>query len=143
MKVLIASNNLGKVNIYKAVFDRLGIETTYPKELGISVDVEENGATEVENATLKAKAFFEATGLPTIANDSGLVIDKFSAENQPGVLVRRFGGRELTDEEMEENARKNIRECSGWVAEYAQLYLDHYKELPAIRAKIRELTEKL
>lgn len=49
----------------------------------------------------------------------------------------------FTDEEMEENARKNVRECSGWVAEYAQLYLDHYKELPSLRAKIRELTEKL
>ena len=55
MKVLIASNNLGKVAIYKAVFDKLGIETTYPKELGIVVDVEENGKTETENAKASAE----------------------------------------------------------------------------------------
>ena len=113
MKVLIASNNLGKVAIYKAVFDKLGIETTYPKEMGISVEVEENGKTETENAVLKAKAFHEATGLPTIANDSGLVIDKFSAEDQPGVLVRRFGGRELSDEEMLQVYIDKLNEVGG------------------------------
>lgn len=48
-----------------------------------------------------------------------------------------------TQEELLERARKTVETASGWVANHAQLYLDHYKELPSIRAKIRELTEKL
>ena len=99
-KVLIATGNLGKFNIYKAVFDELGIECTNIKEIGCDIEVEETGSNEVENAVLKAKAYHKATGMPVLANDSGLVIDKFSAEDQPGVLVRRYHGKELSDEEM-------------------------------------------
>ena len=99
-KILIATTNLGKFNIYKAVFDELGLECTNLKELGVVADVEENGKDEIENAVIKAKAYHQLTGLAVMANDSGLVIDKFKPEDQPGVLVRRYQGRELSDQEM-------------------------------------------
>ena len=100
MKVLIATTNLGKVQIYKQAFDELGIEVCCLKDLDVNLDVEENGSSVVENAVIKALAYNKATGLPVLANDSGLVIDKFAPEDQPGLLVRRYHGRELTDEEL-------------------------------------------
>lgn len=112
-KVLIATGNLGKFNIYKAVFDELGIECTNIKELGINIDVDENGKNEVENAVIKAKAYHEATGMPVLANDSGLVIDKFKPEDQPGALVRRYKGKELSDEEMIQVYVDKLNEVGG------------------------------
>ncbi|MBQ9792053.1 MAG: non-canonical purine NTP pyrophosphatase [Clostridia bacterium] len=100
MKVLIATTNLGKVQIYKEAFDELGIEVCSLRDLDVNIDVVEDGATVVDNAVIKALAYHKATGLPVLANDSGLVIDKFSEDDQPGLLVRRYHGQELTDEEM-------------------------------------------
>lgn len=112
-KILIATTNIGKFNIYKAVFDELGLECTNLAELNISIDVDESGKNEVENAVIKAKAYHELTGLPVLANDSGLVIDKFSAEDQPGVLVRRYHGKELSDEEMIAVYVEKLNEVGG------------------------------
>jgi len=112
-KILIATTNLGKFNIYKAVMDELGLECTNLKETSVDIDVVEDGKNETENAVIKARAYHEATGLPVLANDSGLVIDKFSAENQPGVLVRRYKGRELSDEEMINVYIEKLNEVGG------------------------------
>ncbi len=112
-KVLIATTNIGKFNIYKAVFDELDIECTNLKELGITLEVEENGKDEVENAVIKAKAYHEITNMPVLANDSGLVIDKFSAENQPNAMVRRFNGKELSDQELLEIYIQKLNEVGG------------------------------
>ncbi len=112
-KILIATTNIGKFNIYKAVFDELGLECTNLAELDVNADVVENGKNEVENAVIKAKAYHELTGLPVLANDSGLVIDRFSAEDQPGVLVRRYHGKELSDEEMIAVYVEKLNEVGG------------------------------
>ena len=113
-KVLIATTNAGKVNLYKQVLADAGFEGVGAGELGVVVDVEENGLTEIENAIIKAKAFFEAcSGMPVLANDSGLIIDKFSEEDQPKQLVRRYGGRDLTDEEMLEVYVKKLNAVGG------------------------------
>ena len=112
-KILIATTNMGKFQIYKAVFDELGLECTNLAEMKIAVDVDEIGKNEVENAVIKAEAYHKATGMPVLANDSGLVIDKFSAEDQPGVLVRRYQGKELTDEEMIEVYIGKLNEVGG------------------------------
>ncbi len=113
MKVLIATTNLGKVQIYKQAFDDLGIEVCSLRDLDVNIDVEENGSSEIENAVIKAKAYHEITGLPVLANDSGLVIDKFSKEDQPGLLVRRYQGRELGDEEMLQVYIDKLNEVGG------------------------------
>ena len=98
-KILIASGNMGKVAIYAQILDELKLPYCSLRDIDVNIEVEETGETELENAYLKAKAYHEATGLPVICNDSGLVIEKFAPEDQPGVFVRRYGGHELSDEE--------------------------------------------
>jgi len=67
-----------------------GIEIATREELGIDIEVEETGATFLENALLKARAICEASGLPAIADDSGLVVDALNGE--PGVYSSTYGG---------------------------------------------------
>ena len=112
-KLLIASTNLGKINIYKDVCDDINIKTTSLAEIKVNINVEETGSNEMENAILKAQAYYNETGLPVLSNDSGLVIDKFAPEDQPGVMVRRFGGKELTDEQMLEIYISKLNEVGG------------------------------
>lgn len=112
-KVLIASKNLGKIWIYEQVCDELGIAITSLAQIAVNEEVEETGKTEIENAILKAEAYHKITGLPVISNDSGLIIDKFAPNDQPGLLVRRFGGRELTDQQMLEIYIKKLNEVGG------------------------------
>lgn len=100
MKILIASTNKGKIDIYKQVCNELGLETTDLTEIIVNQKIEENGKNELENSIIKAKAYHEITGLPVIANDSGLIIDKFEEKDQPKELVRRYKGKELSDQEM-------------------------------------------
>ena len=70
-------------------------EVVLESELGLSVDVEENGSTFAENAMIKAKAVMEASGLPAIADDSGVCVD--ALDGAPGVYSARYGGPELDD----------------------------------------------
>lgn len=71
-----------------------------PDDLNIHIDVDENGKTAVENALLKASAYFQAVKMPTIAGDSGMNIQGLPQEEQPGLYVRRVNGKILTDDEM-------------------------------------------
>lgn len=112
-KLLIASTNLGKINIYKDVCNDLNLKTTSLAEIKVNINVEETGTSELENAVIKAKAYHHETGLPVLSNDSGLVIDNFAPEDQPGVMVRRFGGHELSDEEMLNIYISKLNEVGG------------------------------
>lgn len=112
-RILIATGNIGKIAIYSCVFDKLGLPYCSLKDIQVDVDIAETGETELENAYLKAKGYHEATGLPVIANDSGLIIEKFSKEDQPGVFVRRYGGKELSDEETIEIFSKKLEAVGG------------------------------
>ncbi|MFA6860134.1 MAG: non-canonical purine NTP pyrophosphatase [Clostridia bacterium] len=100
MKVLIATTNAGKIAIYKEILKEAQIECVGLNDIGCKLDVEETGKTEVENALIKALAYYKATDMPVISNDSGLIIEKLKPEEQPGVFVRRHNGKELTDEEL-------------------------------------------
>ncbi len=112
-RVLIASTNQGKVEIYANIIKNLGLEYCSLIELNPHIDVQETGETEIENAMIKAKAYHEATMLPVVANDSGLIIEKFSKENQPGVFVRRYGGHELSDEETIKIFSQKLEDVGG------------------------------
>ena len=90
MKFVLASHNKGKLAEMQAVLAELGIEVVMPAELGIDVDVEETGETFAENAALKAKAIMAASGLPAIADDSGLCVKWLNGA--PGVYSARYGG---------------------------------------------------
>lgn len=112
-RVLIASTNQGKIDIYKQVFEELGVEVLSLNDVKVNEKVEENGKNELENAIIKAKEYHRLTNLPVFANDSGLVIDKFNAEDQPHALVRRFHGKELTDQELLNVYIKKLTEVGG------------------------------
>jgi XTP/dITP diphosphohydrolase len=88
-RLLIATNNPGKVDEFRGILAGCGWDVVAPAELGISVDVEESGATYLENARLKARAFAEASGLAALADDSGLEVDALNGE--PGALHHLHG----------------------------------------------------
>ena len=102
MKLLHATSNEFKYNLMKERLKKFkDIELISPKALGIKIDVEEDGTTVEENSIKKAKAYYEATGLPTISEDAGLFIDKFKKEEQPGLFVRRINGKDnLSNDEV-------------------------------------------
>ena len=95
MKFVLATHNPGKLKEMADILSGLGVEVVSPADVGISVDVEETGTTFVENAMLKAKAICAASGLPAIADDSGLCVDALNGA--PGVYSARYGGPELDD----------------------------------------------
>ena len=95
MTFVIASNNEKKAEELRRILKPLGINAKTPDELNIELDeVEENGETFKENAELKAAAAMKKTGMPAIADDSGLVVDALGG--RPGVYSARYAN---TDEE--------------------------------------------
>ena len=95
MKFVLATHNPNKIREMGAILGQFGVEVVSPKELGITVDVEETGSTFAENAMLKAKAICELAKLPAIADDSGLCVDALNGA--PGVYSARYGGPGLDD----------------------------------------------
>ncbi|MBS7227180.1 MAG: RdgB/HAM1 family non-canonical purine NTP pyrophosphatase [Oscillospiraceae bacterium] len=95
MKFVLATQNMKKLEELKKVLSDLGVEVVSEAELGVKVEVEETGETFAENSLLKAKAVMEATGLPAIADDSGLCVNALNGG--PGVYSARFGGEGLDD----------------------------------------------
>lgn len=87
-ELLIATNNPGKIVELQALLENLDIKLVTPVEIGVDLEVEENGVTYAENAALKAVAFGQASGLLTLADDSGLEVDLL--DGQPGLHSRRF-----------------------------------------------------
>ena len=96
MKLVIASNNKGKIREYKQILEPLGYEVFSQSEAGLILDVEETGTTFAENSALKARAAFKLCGCAVLADDSGLEIDALGGE--PGVYSARYGGLETDDE---------------------------------------------
>ena len=94
-KFVLASHNPGKIKEMSAILAQFGVEVVSPKDLGITVDVEETGVTFAENAMLKAKAICKAANMPAIADDSGLCVDALNGG--PGVYSARYGGEGLDD----------------------------------------------
>ena len=94
-KFVLATHNPGKLKEMSDILSRFGVEVVSPRDLGLTVDVEETGTTFAENAMLKAKAICAAAGLPAIADDSGLCVDALNGG--PGVYSARYGGEGLDD----------------------------------------------
>lgn len=89
MKVVLASQNAHKLAEIRQITEQFGIELVLQSELGLHLDVEETGTTFEENSFLKAKAVMEATGLPALADDSGLAVAALNGE--PGIYSARYG----------------------------------------------------
>ncbi len=88
-KIVIASSNKGKIKEFQSYFDSFGLILIPQKEMGVS-DIEETGKTYVENSILKARHASKVTGLPAIADDSGLSVEYL--DGQPGIYSARFSG---------------------------------------------------
>ena len=95
MRLVLASQNQKKLKEMGEILSQLGVEVCLQSEVGVNVDVEETGTTFEENSLLKAKAVMEASGLPAIADDSGLCVDALGGA--PGVYSARYGGEGLDD----------------------------------------------
>jgi len=89
-RLLVATNNPGKLEEYQHLLRDLPLEITSLRQEAIDYEPEETGVTFEENAVLKANAFAERSGLLTLADDSGLEIDKLGGA--PGVHSARYGG---------------------------------------------------
>ena len=75
MKVILASKNAHKLEELSAILGQLGFEIALESEYGLDIEVEETGTTFEENSLLKAEAVMKASGLPVLADDSGLMVD--------------------------------------------------------------------
>lgn len=95
MKFVLATHNPGKLKEMSAILSHFSVEVVSPKDVGVTVEVEETGTTFAENAMLKAKAICAAANLPAIADDSGLCVDALGGG--PGVYSARYGGEGLDD----------------------------------------------
>ncbi len=101
MRLFYGTGNLSKLRNMRAILAGLPIELITHAELGITLPpVAETGITPLENAELKAQAYYKATGLPSFALDSGLYLEGLPSSQQPGPYVRRVAGKELSDEEF-------------------------------------------
>lgn len=97
MDFILATNNMKKLAEMQRILSPLGINVVTAKMLGITLeDVEENGTTFEENARIKAVAACRETGLPSIADDSGLCVDYL--DGAPGIYSARFSGGHGDDE---------------------------------------------
>lgn len=90
MKIVLASNNAHKLEELRAILSQLGLEVVSQKEMGITIEPDENGTSFEENSYIKAKAIQDACHMATIADDSGLMVD--ALDGAPGILSARFGG---------------------------------------------------
>ncbi len=96
MLICAATGNAGKLKEIRRILEAQGHEVKSQKELGITLEPEETGTTFEENAIIKAKAICEASGLPTLADDSGLMVDALGGA--PGVYSARYCGHHGDDE---------------------------------------------
>lgn len=106
-KIVLATGNPGKVREIRRILGELGVEVVPQTELGVG-DADETGSSFVENALIKARHASLMTGLPAIADDSGLVVD--ALDGRPGVYSARYSGAGATDES---NIDKLLQELEG------------------------------
>ena len=96
-QLLLATNNQGKVAEFRQLLEGCGWELVTPADIGLDLHVDETGQSYAENAIIKAEAYAKASGLVTLADDSGLEVDALGG--RPGPLSARYAGRDRTDEE--------------------------------------------
>jgi len=96
-KLLLATTNEGKSREFRYLLKGVPFELVTPKELGTNVDVAEDKASYEENASLKAEAYAKASGIITLADDSGLEVDALNGE--PGIRSARYAGEHAGDKD--------------------------------------------
>ena len=102
MKVVLASKNQHKLVEISQITRLFDMELVLQSQLGVDIDVEETGTTFEENSFLKANAVMQATGLPALADDSGIAVDALNGE--PGIYSARYG----FDDTLDDRGRLNL-----------------------------------
>lgn len=118
MKIVVASDNAGKIREFKRLLGPLGFDIISKKEAGLKEQAEENGKSFCENAKLKAQFTFDKTGLAVIADDSGLCVD--SLDGAPGIYSARYASEDAEDSSDEANKQKLLKELEGKTARAAK-----------------------
>lgn len=109
MKFIMATNNSHKVVEFSRILSPLGIEAVSAKQAGVTLDdVDETGTTFAENARLKAMAAYKKTGMPSIADDSGLSVDALGG--RPGVYSARYAGENADDSEKNNKLLSELKD---------------------------------
>lgn len=137
MKILYGTTNKGKLQAMEKSVRQLDIEIIGLNDLNCKLPlIEECGRTPLENAEIKARAYFESFHMPVFSCDSGLYFDELTDEEQPGTHVRRVNGKELNDDEMIQHystlARKYGGKITGRYRNAIYLILDenhHYSSM--------------
>jgi XTP/dITP diphosphohydrolase len=106
VKIVLATGNPGKVREIQRILGELGVDVVPQSEFGVG-DADETGTSFVENALIKARHASLMTGLPAIADDSGLVVD--ALEGRPGVYSARYSGPDATDESNIDRLLQELR----------------------------------
>ncbi len=106
-KMVLASNNSGKAKELLAMLAPLGIEVLPQSHFNVS-DIEETGLTFIENAIIKARHASEISGLPALADDSGLEVDALNGE--PGIYSARYSGDGATDEKNNQRLLQELKD---------------------------------
>jgi XTP/dITP diphosphohydrolase len=118
--LLIATNNKGKIKELQGLLKDTGIELVTPAQINIDIDVLEDGSTYAENASKKAVAFAQSSGLISLADDSGLEVDALGGA--PGLYSARYGspdGQKLSDAERRAFLIKNLADKPRpWTARF-------------------------
>ena len=108
MKVILASKNPHKLTELSGILSQHGFEIALESEYGLDIDVDETGTTFEENSLLKAEAVMKASGLPVLADDSGLMVD--ALDGAPGVYSARYGHKS-SDGERTEFLLENMKDA--------------------------------
>ena len=130
MKLIIASNNKGKIQEYKDIFEPFGFQVSSQGEENIRLEVEETGSTFEQNAILKAQAIFAIARCCVISDDSGLEVEALGGE--PGLYSARYKGLETEHErrlavlkglEGSDNRRARFVTCICFIDETGEKHL--------------------
>lgn len=117
MKLAIATNNAHKLEEIRAILGDSFDQLLSLKDLGIDVDVEETGATLEENALIKARTILSLANIPTLADDTGLMVD--ALDGAPGVYSARYAGDEHDDAKNRALLLENLKRQSNRNAHFA------------------------
>lgn len=132
-QILFATGNPTKAKRFSEGLLKEGIEVLSLKDIDITIEIEENGKTAIENALIKARAYSQKVDIPVMAMDDTLYLENVPEEHQPGMYVRRVNGKRLTDEEMIEHYTQLVKQYGvdgeltcRWV--YGMAIINHGKE---------------
>lgn len=124
MKLAIATNNQHKLQEIRAILGNSFEEILSLKDLGIDIDIDETGTTFEENALIKAKTIASICNLPTLGDDTGLMVD--ALDGAPGVYSARYAGEQHDDKENRKLLLHNLKNCSNRHAHFETAIVIYY-----------------